>query len=81
MDIAKSYASYPANCSSILALLIDDIIKLSPSGRKLLWMELNKEKLKIFAREIDQAVIPHQYSSADLDALIAEAKKSSKNKG
>ncbi len=65
---------------SILALLVDNISRMSVSEQKLLWMQLNQNKLNALAREIDANVPAHILSSADIDALISEAKKNGRKK-
>lgn len=40
---------------STFALLIDDISKMSASKQKLLWMQINQEKLSSFAEELIKA--------------------------
>ncbi|WEK36326.1 MAG: hypothetical protein P0Y53_02330 [Candidatus Pseudobacter hemicellulosilyticus] len=81
MSVAKSYSGYSASGPSILALLVDSITKLSASEQKLLWMELNKQKIKTFAYELDQNIVPHDYTAEGLDALIAEVRKNGRKKG
>lgn len=80
MGAIKSYSSFEPKGPSILALLIDDITKMSASEQKLLWMELNKNKLTTLARELDNAVTPHHLSADDIDILISQAKKNGKKK-
>ena len=62
------------NGPSTFALLVDDINKMSEPEQKLLWVQLNKEKLSSFAQEIDASVIPHNLSANDIDNLITEAR-------
>lgn len=83
MRAVKSRQSTNTPGPSILALLVDDISRMSVSEQKLLWMQLNQNKLATFAREIDISSAPHNLSSNDIDALISEAKKngSKKKKG
>jgi hypothetical protein len=80
MGAAKSYSSLKQKSPSILALLVDDISRMSASQQKLLWMQINKKKLTALARELDNSVVPHNLSSDEIDALIAEAKKYGKKK-
>jgi|GEM_PF-982550 len=60
---------------SMLALLVDNISKMSPSEQKLLWMQLNKRKLTAFAHQLDSTVAPHHLSLDEIDILIDEAKR------
>jgi hypothetical protein len=63
-----------------LALLVDNISRMSVSEQKILWMQLNQNKLATLAQEIDANVPPHNLSSNDIDALISEAKKNGRKK-
>jgi hypothetical protein len=80
MGAVKSYSFFDEKSPSLLALLVDDISRMSVSEQKLLWMQLNKEKLTMLAHELDKNVIPHHLSSNDIDALINEAKKNGRKK-
>lgn len=80
MGVLKSNINLPANSPSTFALLIDNINKMSESEQKALWIELNQERLSILAKEIDNSVLPNNLSAADIEALIAEAKKISHGK-
>ncbi|HTI92109.1 MAG TPA: hypothetical protein VL727_16055 [Puia sp.] len=80
MPAVKSYQSANTPGPSILALLVDNISRMSVSEQKILWMQLNQNKLAILAREIDANVPPHNPSSNDIDALISEAKKNGRKK-
>jgi hypothetical protein len=80
MGAAKSYSSLEQNRPSILALLVDNISRMSASEQKLLWMQLNKKKISALAQEIDAATTPHNLSANDIDTLITEAKKYGKKK-
>ena len=80
MPAVKSYQSANTPGPSILALLVDNISRMSVSEQKVLWMQLNQDKLTTLAREIDSSVPPHNLSSDDIDALISEAKKNGRKK-
>jgi len=80
MRAVNSDQSANTSGPSILALLVDNISKMSVSEQKLLWMQLNQNKLAILAREIDANVSPHNFSSNDIDALISDAKKNGRKK-
>lgn len=80
MAAVKSYQSANIPGPSILALLVDNISRMSVSEQKLLWMQLNQNKLATLAREIDANVSTHNLSSNDIDALISEAKKNGRKK-
>lgn len=82
MPAIKSRQSLSVPGPSLLALLVDNISRMSVSEQKLLWMQLNQNKLTTLAREIDASSAPHNLSSEDIDVLISEAKKNgSKKKG
>lgn len=51
------------NEPSTFALLVDDINKMSEPEQKLLWMQLNREKISTFVKEIDNSVATHNLSS------------------
>lgn len=80
MRAVKSYQSANIPGPSILALLVDNISRMSASEQKVLWMQLNQDKLTTLAQEIDASVSPHNLSSEDIDALISEAKKNGRKK-
>jgi len=80
MSTAKSYSSSIQKGPSVLALLVDNISKMSVAQQKLLWLQLNKNKLTSVARELDNAVVLHNLSSADIDSLINKAKKNGRKK-
>ena len=80
MRAVKSHQSANTPGPSILALLVDNSSRMSVSEQKLLWMQLNQNKLATLAREIDANVPPHNLSSNDIDALISEAKKNGRKK-
>lgn len=75
MRAVKSRQSANIPGPSILALLVDNISRMSVSEQKLLWMQLNQDKLATLAREIDVSSPSNNLSSEDIDALISEAKK------
>ncbi len=79
MSAGKSIASLSKG-PSILAMLVDDISRMSVSEQKLLWMQLHKEKLGTLARELDASVPTHQLSATDIDSLITEARKNAGKK-
>ncbi len=66
--------------SSTFALLVDDIRNTSPSKQKLLWIQLNKEKLSSLAKELDASVAPNNLTGAEIDALINRARKYGRRK-
>ena len=80
MGATKSIQKWEPKGPSILALLIDDISKMSASEQKLLWMKINKERLSTFAKELDASVVPHNLSAEEVDELILEAKKYARKK-
>jgi hypothetical protein len=80
MRAVKSSQSINIPGPSILALLVDDISRMSESEQKLLWMQLNEDKLATLAREIDASSPPNNLSSDDIDALIREATKNGSKK-
>ena len=63
---------------SIFALLIDDISKMTPSEQKLLWIELNKEKLHGIASELDNSIKQNNLSDEDIATLVREARNRGK---
>ena len=65
---------------STFALLVDDINKMSEAEQKLLWLQINIEKVSSFAKKLDASVIPHNLSGAEIDALINEARKHGRHK-
>jgi len=60
---------------STFALLVDDINKMSEVEQKLLWIQINKEKLSSFAKKLDNAVLPHNFLPGEIEELINEAQK------
>ena len=65
---------------STFALLVDDISKMSEPEQKLLWLQLNKEKVSTLAQTLDAAVAPHNLSATDIDNLITEARNHGRQK-
>ena len=57
-----------------------NISRMSASKQKLLWIQLNKNKLTTLAKQLDNTVAAHHLSTADIDQLINEAKKNGKKK-
>ncbi len=55
--------------------MVEDIRKMSPSKQKLLWIQLNKEKLSSLAKELDASVTPNNLTATEIDLLISEARK------
>ncbi len=80
MGTVKPHSSVNKTSPSTFALLIDDINKMSESEQKALWLQLNKEKLGFFAKEIDASVTPHNFNEAEVDALINEAIRNGRGK-
>lgn len=81
MGVIKSHQGSGKNSPSVFALLVDDIRGMTESEQKLLWMQINKEKLSGLAKEIDSAVSGYNYSSDEIDAMIKEARKNGNEKG
>lgn len=48
---------------------------MNEAEQKLLWIQLNKEKLSAFAQSLDEQVTSHDLSIADIDSLIEEARR------
>ena len=65
---------------STFALLVDDISKMTPSEQKLLWIELNKEKLHSIARELDSSIEPNNLTDEEIAKLVKEARNHGKEK-
>jgi hypothetical protein len=80
MGAVKSYSSLRPKGPSILAMLVDDISRMTTAEQKVLWMEINKNKLTTLAQEIDNSATSHNLTSNDIDKLISEAKKNGKKK-
>lgn len=80
MSTIKSYNSLAKGGPSVFALLVDDINKMTESQQKNLWLQLNEEKISSLAGEIDATVVSHNFSIADVDAMIFEAKKNGNRK-
>ncbi len=75
MNSVKSYDQSNTGSPSVFALLVDDINKMTESEQKVLWMNINKEKLSVLANEIDASVPSHNFSALEIDSLINEARK------
>jgi hypothetical protein len=75
MSSVKTSQKLTQKGPSTFALLVDDIRNMSASAQKLLWIQLNKEKLSSFATEIDAHVTPNNLNTSEIDSLILEAKK------
>jgi hypothetical protein len=80
MSSVKSYQKLTQKGPSTFALLVDDIRNMSASAQKLLWIQLNQEKLSALASEIDAHITPNNLTSTEIDALILEAKKNGRRK-
>ncbi len=80
MGTIKSYQKPGTGGASTFALLVDDINKMSESEQKVLWVQINKDKLSSYAKELDASVIPHNLSAPEIDLLISEARKNGKHK-
>jgi hypothetical protein len=80
MSSVKTSRKLTQKGPSTFALLVDDIRNMSASAQKLLWMQLNKEKLSSFATEIDAHVTPNNLTTSEIDSLILEAKKNGRKK-
>lgn len=75
MSTVKSYKKLNQQGPSTFALLVDEIRNMSASAQKLLWMQLNQDRLSVLASEIDAHVSPNNLTSGEIDSLILEAKK------
>ena len=80
MSTTNSYQKAHKDGPSIFALLVDDINKMTETEQKLLWMQINKEKISSFAKKLDESVLPHNFSAGEIDELINEARKYAHNK-
>lgn len=80
MGVVKSHPQWDSNGPSTFALLVDDINKMSEAEQKLLWLQINKDKVSSLAKEIDNATNQHNFSSEEIDALIIEARKNGSKK-
>jgi len=80
MGVVKTNRNVARKGVSTFALLIDDINKMSESQQKLLWLQINKEKVTSLTRELDASVAPHTLSVNEIDLLIKEAKGHSRKK-
>jgi ribosomal protein L25 (general stress protein Ctc) len=80
MGLSKSYQQLNKKGPSTFALLVDDIRNMSAPQQKLLWMELNKEKISTFAKDIDTHVVSNNLNAAEINTLIKEAQKNGKRK-
>jgi len=76
----KSYQNPDKGGPSTFALLVDDINKMTEPEQKLLWLQINLEKLSSAAKKLDASVAPHNLSADEIDALITEARKHGKHK-
>lgn len=79
MGTTNSYQKPHENGPSIFALLVDDINKMSELEQKLLWIQINKEKLSSFAKKLDGSVLPHNFLPSEIDELINEARRNDNN--
>ena len=79
MSVVKPATNKQKSGPSTFALLVDDISKMSKSEQKALWININQEKLSVFARTIDVSVEEHNLSETEIDALIDEAKKKNRS--
>ena len=80
MSTIRTYQKLGKKGPSIFALLVDDISNMSSSKQKLLWMQINKEKLSSFAQELDGSVTEDNLTPQDIDSLIQEAKRNAGRK-
>jgi hypothetical protein len=80
MSTVKSYQKLTQKGPSTFALLVDSIAGMSASAQKVLWMQLNKEKLSSYATELDARVTPNNLTASEIDSLILEAKKNGRKK-
>jgi len=78
MSAINSYQKRDNTGPSTFAMLIDDINKMSESEQKLLWIQINKEKISTLAKELDASVVPNNLSTGEIDMLINEARKNGK---
>jgi len=79
MGAVNSYQKRDNHGPSTFAMLIDDINKMSESEQKLLWLQINKEKISALAKEIDTSVSPYNLSTGEIDTLINEARKNGRH--
>ena len=75
MSTINSYQKPHEKGPSTFALLLDDINKMSEVEQKLLWVQINKEKLSSFAKKLDASVLPNNFLPGEIDELINEARK------
>jgi hypothetical protein len=80
MSTVKSYQKLTQKGPSTFALLVDSIAGMSASAQKVLWIQLNKEKLSSYATELDARVKPNNLTASEIDSLILEAKKNGRKK-
>lgn len=62
-------------------MLVDHINRMSESEQKTLWLQINKDRLSLLAKEIDKSVISHSLTTAEIDEMISEAKNARANRG
>jgi hypothetical protein len=75
MGLVKTRKKLAGKAVSTFALLVDDINKMSESQQKLLWLQINKDKVSALSEELDDSVTSHSLSQGEIDSLINEAKK------
>ena len=80
MGTIKSHAVTGKSGPSTFALLIDDINKMTESEQKVLWLQINKEKISTLAKTIDASVAPNNLSADEIIDLVKEARKHGKRK-
>lgn len=75
-SISKQFQKEP----SVFALLVDNIRKMSLSEQKLLWLQLNKQKISELAREIDVETSPNNLTEDEINTLVKEARTHARKK-
>ncbi len=80
MGTIKPYQRTGKNGPSTFAMLVDNINKMSESEQKLLWIQINKEKLSTLAKEIDISVTQNNFSEGQIDEMIKEARNNGKGR-
>jgi hypothetical protein len=80
MGVLKANRKLTKRGPSTFALLVDDINKMSEPQQKLLWLQINKEKVSALAKELDNSVTPHNLAPETIDLLIKEARKHGRSK-
>jgi len=80
MSASRTQVTVDNSGPSVFALLIDNIQQMSEAEQKTLWVQINSDKVGAFARELDAATVPHNFSDTAIATLITEALSNAKNK-